>query len=488
MIKSGKRKLRPRVEQIEDRCLLSTAVVDITNQSSFNITFDFRWSPSNRWTPITEAPGQGVEIYTSNSSTLKPQVRYDTTTSSRSETTVTLANGFGVSPGRGVPPASTGTPYTFVNTNTGVDLIHSGSSPTPTPTPTPAPSPTPTPAPTPTPTPAPSPTPTPAPTPTPTPAPSPTPTPTPLPNTSATTSSNWSGYAAESSLSSPQADSVTAVSGSWTVPAVTGSSRGTTDSSVWVGIDGYSDSTVEQVGTEEDVVNGVPEYAAWWEMYSSGKGQPEQVITNMTIEPGDSISASVTYIATGAHAGDFLLSIVDNSRANDSFSAYESSSQLQSPLAERSSAEWIVEAPSVGGGISSLANFGAVTFTNASATINGVTGPINDPAWQSQAINIASGRTTDDTTSVLTDSGTSFVESFGSSLAGAEVQGGRNQATSMQLGASIGTNPTSNKKARGTVAVTPAPSGPSAIWGFPSSIRQAKKSTKGFPTDSLLST
>jgi Peptidase A4 family len=246
---------------------------------------------------------------------------------------------------------------------------------------------------------------------------------------------------------------------------------------------------VEQIGTEEDVVNGVPEYAAWWEMYSSGKGQPEQVITGMTVEPGDSISASVTYITTGTHAGDFLLSIVDNSRANDSFSAYESSSQLQSPLAERSSAEWIVEAPSVGSSISSLANFGAVTFTNASATINGVTGPINDSAWQSQAINIASGRTTDDTTSVLTDSGTSFVVSDDLSSAGAEVQGGRNQATSMQLGVSIGTNPTSSKKAGAAVVVTPAPSGASAaIWGFPSPIRQAKKSTSAFSTDSLLGT
>ena len=58
--------------------------------------------------------------------------------------------------------------------------------------------------------------------------------------------------------------------GSWIVPTVTGSSRGTTYSAVWVGIDGYSDSTVEQIGTEEDVVNGGPSMHAWWEMYSSG--------------------------------------------------------------------------------------------------------------------------------------------------------------------------------------------------------------------------
>ena len=90
----------------------------------------------------------------------------------------------------------------------------------------------------------------------PNPTPTPTPTPTPPPNTGAVTSSNWSGYAVATNLSNPQANSVSAVSGSWIVPTVTGSSRGTTYSAVWVGIDGYSDSTVEQIGTEEDVVNG----------------------------------------------------------------------------------------------------------------------------------------------------------------------------------------------------------------------------------------
>ena len=144
---------------------------------------------------------------------------------------------------------------------------------------------------------------------------------------------------------------MTAVSGSWIVPTVTGPSTGSYYSSVWVGIDGWGNSTVEQLGTEEDLVNGSPVYRAWWEMYSSGKGQPEQVITSMNVMPGDSITASVQYITSGAHAGQFYLSIVDNSRANDAFSIYASSSQYQSPLAQLSCAEWIVEAPTVGGSI-----------------------------------------------------------------------------------------------------------------------------------------
>src|SRR5262249_49358771 len=61
---------------------------------------------------------------------------------------------------------------------------------------------------------------------------------------------NWSGYAAETNLSAPASNAVTQVSGSWNVPTVTG--RTNAYSSVWVGIDGYSSSSVEQLGTEQD--------------------------------------------------------------------------------------------------------------------------------------------------------------------------------------------------------------------------------------------
>ena len=185
---------------------------------------------------------------------------------------------------------------------------------------------------------------------------------------------------AATNLTDPQADSVTAVSGSWVVPTVSASSsNGRSYSAVWVGIDGYNDSTVEQIGTSQNVVNGRAEYEVWWEMYSSGKQQPEQVVSSMTIEPGDSISASVQYINSGVHAGDFYLTITDNSRAGDSFSIYVSSAQTQSPAAERSSAEWVVEAPSLGNNVADLSDFGTVTFTSTAATINGVTGSIAIP-------------------------------------------------------------------------------------------------------------
>ncbi len=62
-------------------------------------------------------------------------------------------------------------------------------------------------------------------------------------------STNWSGYAAETNFNHPKKNSVSAVSASWIVPTVI-ASGGDTFSSIWVGIDGYSTSTVEQIGTE----------------------------------------------------------------------------------------------------------------------------------------------------------------------------------------------------------------------------------------------
>src|SRR5437016_809803 len=112
-------------------------------------------------------------------------------------------------------------------------------------------------------------------------------------------STNWAGYAAQTSLASPLANSVSAVTGSWTVPAVTGS--GKAYASVWVGIDGYTSGTVEQIGTDSDIINGVPTYYAWYEMYPLPSFN-----VPLTIHANDAINASVVY--TG---GKFTLTITD---------------------------------------------------------------------------------------------------------------------------------------------------------------------------------
>jgi hypothetical protein len=205
-------------------------------------------------------------------------------------------------------------------------------------------------------------------------------------------SSNWSGYAVTGS-------SVTNVAGSWVVPTVSTSTSGY--SAVWVGIDGYSSSTVEQIGTGEDVVNGKASYYAWYEMYPSGSvtiATTNDGTTPFTVKPGDSITASVAY--TGSN--DFVLTIADGS---ESFTTTQTAT-----AAAMSSAEWIVEAPSSNRGVLPLANFGSVTFTNAYATINGTTGAIDN--WQSHAINIESVFQVEATTGALTDTAAPSSDGF----------------------------------------------------------------------------
>jgi hypothetical protein len=202
--------------------------------------------------------------------------------------------------------------------------------------------------------------------------------------------SNWSGYVAENDLidTQPQPvnnDTVTAVSGSWIVPKVKPSTiSGGGQCLVWVGIDGFSNNTVEQIGTGSLIVDGQATYGVFYEMYPGSL-----VSVPMTrFTAGQSVTASVTYNVP-SNPDQFQLSFTDNT-SGYSFTVYGSSS-----TALRSSAEWIAEAPTLNGSITSLPQFGSVTFTNAQATIitasGSMTGPIDDSAWQSASINMANG-------------------------------------------------------------------------------------------------
>lgn len=178
----------------------------------------------------------------------------------------------------------------------------------------------------------------------------------------ASTSANWSGYVAESTMSHPTSGFIISVKGNWTIPTITGNSSLNTYVAIWVGIDGYSDGTVEQIGTEQEWVNGLQQNYAWIELYPN----PAQIITRITVHKGDSFTASVTYQANNY----FTLSITD-------LTTRQSYSKTLMASALRQSAEWIVEAPS-SGSILPLANFSSVTFKNAQFTIsNGTTYAIN---------------------------------------------------------------------------------------------------------------
>lgn len=157
-------------------------------------------------------------------------------------------------------------------------------------------------------------------------------------------SSNWSGYAIAGS-------GYTSVTAKWTVPAVAPSRRASY-SADWVGIDGYNNSDLIQTGTESDYYNGSAHYAAWWEILPAA----ETVIPSITVRPGDTITASITK----GSGSSWTITITDGSRSFTTTKTY---------TGPQTSAEWIEEAPSVGGRIASLANYGQTTFDPG--TVNG---------------------------------------------------------------------------------------------------------------------
>ena len=155
------------------------------------------------------------------------------------------------------------------------------------------------------------------------------------------TSTNWSGYAADSGTYS-------SVSASWVQPSVTCGSTATY-SSFWVGLDGYSSNSVEQTGTDSDCSGGSPSYYGWYEMYP----HPSYYFGS-TVSAGDTMSASVTFSGTNS----YKLTLSDLTKG------WSSSTTKKLSNAARSSAEVIIEAP-YSGGILPLADFGTVNFSNS---------------------------------------------------------------------------------------------------------------------------
>lgn len=268
-------------------------------------------------------------------------------------------------------------------------------------------------------------------------------------------SSNWSGI----TLDTTTTKAVSAVSGSWAVSTATGTN--VAYSATWVGIDGDVSNTVEQIGTESDTAAGAKgtygagvQYYAWFEMYPANSHEIT-IGTSITtgksvaakVEAGDQITASVTWLGTtgsGRRAEDNYRLTITDSTEGWTFTTTQNLGAGQ--IGARDSAEWVEEAPSGSRGVLPLANFGSVTFTNATATINGTTGTIGSFAgkpfianygtstnWQGinlidigannagpyegPATSTTQWSSVTDETSVLNSAGNSFSVGFGDSAA-----------------------------------------------------------------------
>ncbi len=180
-------------------------------------------------------------------------------------------------------------------------------------------------------------------------------------------STNWAGQTILSSASSFGGGSYAEILGEWQVPAVQqaiGSCSGTDVSSMWVGIDGASNSNdVLQAGTEADVScsNGYyqPSYYAWFEWYPDY----EYEITNFPVAPGESLLV-VVQATSATTANATFVDVQSNQYTVVGFSAPAGTKLIGN------SAEWIVERPSINNTVGSLANYGLVWMTSEVAFLD----------------------------------------------------------------------------------------------------------------------
>jgi peptidase A4-like protein len=153
-------------------------------------------------------------------------------------------------------------------------------------------------------------------------------------STSGWAASNWSGYAITGTR-------FTSVTGSWTVQAVSRTRRATY-SSQWVGIDGFKNASLIQTGTESNYASGAARYDAWWEILPAA----ETRIPSVPVRPGDRMTGSIASKGNGT----WTISITDVTTG----AAFSTTRSYSGPM---TSAEWIEEAPSVGGQLATLAHY-----------------------------------------------------------------------------------------------------------------------------------
>jgi hypothetical protein len=194
------------------------------------------------------------------------------------------------------------------------------------------------------------------------------------------TSSNWAGYAIKKA-----GTRFRHVSGTWVQPTVDCSARAGTFSSIWVGLGGYSRTSqaLEQIGTEADCSrSGRATYSTWYELVpDTAHG------ANIGVRPGDTMHAGA------AVSGRRVTLTIKNLTRGTSFTKV-----LNARVVDTTSAEWIVEAPSLCSvdtsdsscATTALAPFGTTTFSAASAvSTTGHAGGVGDPAWTAVAIDLS---------------------------------------------------------------------------------------------------
>ena len=154
-------------------------------------------------------------------------------------------------------------------------------------------------------------------------------------------SSNWAGYTVA-------AGPYRSVSGQWKVPAVSPTRRASY-SAQWVGIDGFTNDSLIQAGTQANFVDGAARYSAWWEILPA----PAVTIRSLTVRARDAISVTIERVASGR----WRITLKDG--RSGTFTT------VRAYAGPASSAEWIEEAPVIDGQLAPLAAHAPLDFDNA---------------------------------------------------------------------------------------------------------------------------
>jgi hypothetical protein len=156
---------------------------------------------------------------------------------------------------------------------------------------------------------------------------------------------NWAGFA-----QSTPTKTYKSVVDTWKVPTVNTSVSGTQDSSDWVGIGGFNDSSLVQAGTEADNLNGIAFYRAWTEVLPAS----EDPLT-LVVHPGDKIKTSV--VLSGK---TWVMTVKD---VTTHMSASRTVSKKAASSSE-ASVEAIHERPCIADGCTSASDLAALTQTS----------------------------------------------------------------------------------------------------------------------------
>jgi hypothetical protein len=170
-----------------------------------------------------------------------------------------------------------------------------------------------------------------------------------LPSSGSTVrSTNWSGYAVTS-----RRHLIAAVSGTFVVPAAK-SSLIPRFAATWAGIGGYKTGDLIQAGTGEDST-GRPfgrRYFAWYELLPRSEQPIHQCIgdSSCAVQPGQRITVTIRRLGDAR----WSIFIADQGHWHWSKRVHYRST--------RSSAEWILEAPTIATSQSMLAHVGTAHF------------------------------------------------------------------------------------------------------------------------------